>query len=199
MIVATLGVEWQAATESGEGTKVANERPRRSKRDQLLKEKENMRSKWTYDLDAVELAASVIEREFMTALGRLSIPRPLRDEPVPTETDAPEELNYGERLYAAFKALERLKGDFYEMLTTWELSPARQAEFPTENVVLEGYPDQASIDLRLAHGFALVWLKTGELAWFREEALEADQDLPFFNDDLDGAVVLLSLQRPHVT
>lgn len=30
-----------------------------------------MRNKWTYDLDAVEQAASVIEHELMTVLDRL--------------------------------------------------------------------------------------------------------------------------------
>jgi hypothetical protein len=62
--------------------------------------------------------------------------------------------------------------EFREMLTCWELSPERQAECPTENVVLDGYPNQASIDLRLAHGFALVRLTTGKLAWVKETALE---------------------------
>ena len=32
-----------------------------------------MRSEWTYDLDAVEKAASVIEHELMTALDRFDI------------------------------------------------------------------------------------------------------------------------------
>jgi hypothetical protein len=109
-----------------------------------------MRSKWTYDLDAVKQTAKVIERELMTVLDRLSIPCPPRHEPVPTEADTHEGLNHGERLYAGFEALDRLVGDFREMLKSWKLSPERQAELPTEDVVLDGYPDQASIDLRLA-------------------------------------------------
>ena len=109
-----------------------------------------------------------------------------------------EGLNSGEQLYSAFKALERLKDDFGEILTSCELSPERQAECPTESVLLEGYPNQASIDLRLTHGFALVRLMTGKLAWVTETALEAARDLPF-SDDLDVALVLLTLQQPRAT
>jgi hypothetical protein len=155
-----------------------------------------MRSEWTYDPDAVEQAASVIEHELMTVLDRLNIPCPPRDKPVPTEARAHEGLNRGEQLYSALKALEGLEYHFHEMLTSWELSPERQAECPTENVLLDGYPDQASIDLRLAQGFALVRLETGERAWVRETALEAAQDWPFVPDDLDGAVVLLTRGNP---
>jgi hypothetical protein len=134
-----------------------------------------MRSKWTYDLDAVEQAASVIEHELMTVLDRLNNPPSRRYEPVPTER-AHEGLNRGEQLYSALMALGRLEDDFRDTLTSWELSPERQAECPTENVLLDRYPDQASIDLRLAHGFALVRLKTGKLAWVSETTLEAARD-----------------------
>jgi hypothetical protein len=58
------------------------------------------------------------------------------------------EENGGEQLYSALKALGRLEDDFREMLTSWELSPERQAECPTENVLLDGHPDQTPIDLR---------------------------------------------------
>ena len=157
-----------------------------------------MRSKWTYDLDAVEQAASVIEHELSTVLDRLNIPCSRRYEPVPTEARAHEGLNDGEQLRATFEALGKLKDDFRESLISWEGSDERQAECPTENVLLDGYPDQASIDLRLAHGFALVRLKTGKLAWVTETALEAARDWPF-SDDLDGALVLLTLQQPRAT
>ena len=162
----------------------------------VVKEAGSDMREWTYDVDAVEQAASFIERELMTVLDRLNIRCSPRDEPVPKEA-RPEGLNHGEQLYSALKALERLEDDFREMLTSWELSPERQAENPTENVVLDGYPDQASIDLRLAHGFALVQLKAGELAWVMETALEAARHWPLF-DDLDGASVLLTQTRSAV-
>jgi hypothetical protein len=133
----------------------------------------------------------------VTVLDRLSAPCPTRCEPVLTEAGAHEGLNHGERLYAAFEASDRLVGDFRKMLKSWELSPERQAEFPTEDVVLDGYSDQASIDLRLAHGFAPVRLKTEKLAWVRETALEAARDWPFFHD-LDGALALLTRTRSAV-
>ena len=157
-----------------------------------------MRSKWTYDLDAVEQAANVIEYELSTVLDRLNIPCSRRYEPVPTEAVPHEGLNCGEQLYSALKAFQRLEYDFREMLTSWELSPERQAECPTENVLLDEYPEQASIDLRLAHGFALVRLKTGKLAWVTETALEGRATAPF-SDDLDGALVSLTLQQPGAT
>jgi hypothetical protein len=165
----------------------------------LLKEKENMRSKWTYDLDAVEQAASVIERELMTVLDRLNIQSRPQPQPASTEASFHEGLNAGERLYAALKALQATEEEYREMLKTWELSPDRQAEFPTEDVVLDGYPDPASIELRLKHGFALVRLKKGELAWASESSLVVAQEFPFLGDDLDGAVVLLTPGQPRAT
>ena len=98
-------------------------------------------------------------------------------------------------MYSALKALERLKYYVREDLTSWELSPKRQAECPTEDEFLEGYPDQASIDLRLAHGFALVQFKTGKLAWVRAPSL----DLPFVTplEQDDDLLVLLTPQQPQ--
>ena len=86
-------------------------------------------------------------------------------------------LHRGERLYAALEALGGLKEYFCEMLTSWEPSPERQAEYPTRSAVLDEYPDQASIDVRLAH-----------------ESLEMAREWPS-SDDLDGAVVLV--RRAH--
>jgi hypothetical protein len=159
--------------------------------------KSNMR-KWTFDPDAVKQAASVIERELMTVFDRLNIPcPPPHYEPVSTEAGVDEGLHRGERLYAAFEALGGLKEYFGEMLTAWELSPERQAEYPTENAVLDEYPDQASIDVRLANGFVLVRLATGKLAWVTQKSLEFAREWPF-SDDLDGAGVLLTRAQSTV-
>jgi ribosomal protein L16 Arg81 hydroxylase len=142
-----------------------------------------------YDLDAVEQAARVIERELYATLGRFNLPsRPLREPPAP-EVGLDEKLNRGERLFAALDALGWVTEHFHEVLKSWELSPERQAEFPTEDVVLDGPPDQPSIDLRLAHGFALVRLARGKLAWVGN----TEPDLFGLGEEFD---VLLTPAKP---